>query len=294
MKIHKSERAFIWANNLLMLLFSCIIIYPFLNVLAISLNDGRDAMRGGIHIFPRVFSLQAYEPIFMKSALLQAFTNSILRTAIGTILGLAFTALLGYILANKKLIFRRLIIFYFVFTMYFAGGMIPDYILIRNLNLINKFIVYIVPSLFVCWNTIIMRSFFEGLPESLKEAARIDGASEWRTFWQIILPISKPVLATVALFIMVGQWNAWYDTYIYTNKPELITLQGILVQILTESQAQYLSNLSTADMVENARKPTPETIKMATIIVTTLPIVFVYPLLQKYFVKGIMIGAVKG
>lgn len=294
MKIHKKERLFVWVNNIFLFLFACTIIYPFLNVLAISLNDGRDAMRSGIHIFPRMFSLQAYKPIFAKSALLQAFVNSVSRTALGTVFGLAFTAILGYLLSNKKLVFRRLFIFYFVFTMYFSGGMIPDYILIRKLGLINRFSVYIVPSLFVCWNVIIMRSFFESLPVSLKEAARIDGASEWRTLWQIILPISTPVLATVALFIMVGQWNAWYDTYIYTNKPELITLQGILVQILSESQAQYLSNVTTQTLEENARKPTPETIKMATIVITTLPIVFVYPMLQKYFVKGIMVGAVKG
>ncbi|MCL2352313.1 MAG: carbohydrate ABC transporter permease [Firmicutes bacterium] len=290
----RGEKVFNWVNTALMTLFSLSVLYPFLNILALSFNDGRDAMRGGIYVWPRKFSLLAYETVFSKSGLLNSAGISVSRTVLGTLCGLAFTVLLAYILSNRELVFRRGIIFLFVFTMYFSGGIIPDYLLIRQLNLINRFGVYIIPALLGVWNVMVMRQFFEELPQSLKEAARMDGASEMRVLLQIVLPISKPVLATISLFIAVSQWNAWYDTYIYTNDSRLSTLQNELVRILLETQATQMGDTSNIrDLEEKARKATPETIKMATIIITTLPIVAVYPFLQRFFVKGVMVGAVK-
>ncbi len=287
-------KVFGFVNNLLMFFISLSILYPFLNILAISLNDGQDARRGGIYIWPRKLSFLAYETVFSKSGLLGNTMVSIARTVLGTLLGLAFTSLLAYILSNKELVFRRFIIFLFVFTMYFSGGIMPDYLLVRQLGLYNNFLVYIIPCLLGVWNVMVMRQFFEELPPSLVNSAKIDGASEMRILTSIILPISTPVLATVALFIAVSQWSAWYDTYIYTSKSSLSTLQNVLVKILRESQANIMGDTSAIrDMEEKARKATPEVIKMATIIITTAPIVMIYPFLQKYFVKGIMIGAVK-
>ena len=294
MKIGRGEKIFKSVNNFIMFLFGLSIFYPFLNILAISLSSGQEARRGGITVWPRGFSLAAYSAVFAKGGLLHPAFNSMTRTLLGTVTGLAFTALLAYILSYKELIFRRGILFLFVFTMYFSGGIIPDYLLMRQLGLINHFSVYIIPCLLGVWNMMVMRQFFEELQPSLKESAQIDGANEFSILWRIVLPLSTPVLATVALFIAISQWDAWYDTYIYTTAPALSTLQNELVKILVETEANLMGN--TTDMntaAARAQMATPETIKMATIIITTLPIVAIYPFLQKYFVKGIMIGAVK-
>ena len=181
--------------------------------------------------------------------------------------------------------------------MYFSGGIIPFYILIRQLGLINNFLVYLIPGLIGLWNVMIMRTFYDSFPPSLLDSARIDGCSEMRIFLQIVTPLSKPVLACIALFIGVDQWNSWFDTYIYTNKDSLLTLQGILVRVLWERQATMLMDVVTLNqkaLEEQTRRPTPQTIQMAIIIITTVPIVLIYPFLQKYFVRGVMIGAVKG
>jgi len=292
--LSRGEKVFTWINTVILSVFSLSIMFPFLNILAYSLNEGHDARRGGIYLWPRKFSLLAYETVFSKRGLLGSAGISVARTILGTLCALAFTVLLAYVLSNRELVFRRGIIFLFVFTMYFSGGIIPDYLLIRQLGLINNFGVYIIPALLGIWNVMVMRQFFEELPPSLKESARMDGASELRVLLQIVLPISKPVLATISLFIAVSQWNAWYDTYVYTNKSSLSTLQNELVRILLERQATQMGDTSTIrDLEEKARKATPETIKMATIIITTLPIIAVYPFLQRFFVKGVMVGAVK-
>ncbi|MCL2361625.1 MAG: carbohydrate ABC transporter permease [Defluviitaleaceae bacterium] len=295
MIIGRGEKIFLWVIYIVVTIFSLTILYPFINIIAISLNDGVDALRGGIYLWPRRFSLAAYEQVFSRRGLLNAAGMSIARTMVGTIAGLAFTAVLAYLLSKRDLVFRRGIIFLFVFTMYFSGGMIPDFILIRQLGLMNSFGVYIIPALLGVWNVMIMRQFFEELPQSLKDSARVDGANELTVLLRIVLPISKPVLATIALFIAVWQWNAWYDTFIYTSGARLSTLQNELVRILTEQQALVMAapGGDMRDLAERAQRATPQTIQMATIVITTIPIVLIYPFLQKYFVKGIMVGAVK-
>lgn len=293
----RGERAFTLVNNVVMLLVVVVFLYPFLNVLAISFDQGQDALRGGISIWPRAFSTEAYGVVFRKTGIVHAAFVSVARTAAGIATGLFATALLGYILAQKELLFRRFFIFIFIIPMYFSGGIIPMYILIRQLGLINNFLVYLIPPLIVLWNVMIMRSFFETFPTSIVDSARIDGSSEFRIFMQMVLPLSKPVLACIALFIGVQQWNSWFDTYIYTSKDSLLTLQGILVRVLWERQANLLLDVQTLNQKaqENVMtQPTPQTVQMAIIVITTVPIVMIYPLLQKYFVQGVMIGAVKG
>lgn len=296
MLISRGERLFQKINVILLLLISLTVIYPFANIFAISLNDGRDAMMGGIFLWPRKFSLEAYNLIFSEANLLHSAYISVVRTVLGTLLGLASTAVVAYVLSNKELVFRRTIIFLYVFTMYVSGGVVPEYLLIRQLGMYDNITVYLIPGLVTAMNVMMMRQFFEELPQSLLESARIDGATELRILIRIVMPMATPVLATIALFIAVGHWTSWFDTYFYTkNDKRLSTLQGVLVKILMEAQAQQMgaNQNNLKDIMQNKNMTTPEVIKMATITVTTIPILIVYPFLQKYFVGGITLGAVK-
>lgn len=295
MKITKGERLFYLFNNAFLLFVGFLAVFPFWNIFVVSFNDGRDAMRGSIYFWPRKFSLEAYSAIFNESSLMHATYISISRTLLGTLLGLLCTAVLAYLLSNRDLIFRRGILFFFIFTMYFSGGLIPEFMLIKNLHLYNNFLVYIIPSAISVWNVMVMRQFFEDLPPSLAESARIDGASELRTLRSIILPMSTPVLATIALMIGVQQWTTWFDTFMFTSGSQnLETLQGVLVKILMETQIQSTDPVQAARLEQSGSILTPEVIKMATITITTVPIILVYPFLQRYFVGGLTVGAVKG
>ncbi|WP_438449247.1 carbohydrate ABC transporter permease [Gorillibacterium sp. sgz5001074] len=295
MKKSAGERVFDGINYVFLLVLGFVTAFPFWNIFVNSFNDGRDAMRGSIYFWPRKFSVEAYRAIFNESSLMHATNVSIARTVLGTLLGLLCTAILAYLLSNRELVFRRGILFFFVFTMYFSGGLIPDFMLLKKLHLYNSFLVYIVPTAISVWNVMVMRQFFEELPPSLAESARIDGASELRTLRSIILPMSTPVLATIALMIGVQQWTTWFDTYMYTSgSKELATLQGVLVKILMETQIQSMDPQQASRLEQSGTILTPEVIKMATITITTVPIMMVYPFLQKYFVGGLTVGAVKG
>ena len=277
-----------------MALVIVVTLYPFLNVLAISLNDAVDTAKGGLHIWPRKFTLANYMEVFSRNKqLLRAFVNSVLRTVIGTGLGLMSSTMLAYTLSRKDFIFRKSISRLLVLTMYVSGGLIPSYMLIRKLGLINNFWVYIIPSLLNAYNVIVIRSFIEDIPDSIEESARIDGASDFTIFYKIILPLSIPVLATVALFIAVGQWNSWFDTYLYArNNPKLTTLQYELMKILDNANAQG-NQLDPNNPLLQQAKTTPESIKMAITVIATVPIIVTYPFLEKYFVFGLTLGAVK-
>lgn len=271
-----------------------ITLYPFLNVLAISFNDAIDSARGGIHIWPRKFTINNYVEIFIKNRQLwPAFINSVLRTVIGTITGLASCALLAFVLSKRKFMFNKFVSTMLILTMYVSGGMIPSYMLIRKLGLIDNFLVYIIPTLLSAFNVIVIRSFIDDLPDALSESAEIDGASDFTIFYKIILPLCIPVLATVALFIAVGQWNSWFDTYLYARStPSLSTLQYELMKILDNSTSQG-SALDPNNPLLQQSKTTPEATKMAITVIATVPILLVYPFLQKYFVSGLTLGAVK-
>ncbi|MFS0638553.1 carbohydrate ABC transporter permease [Mesobacillus foraminis] len=283
-------------NYLFLTIIMIVTLYPFLNVLAISLNQSLDTVRGGIYIWPREFTFENYLEIFKYDDLITGFVNSASRTVIGTILGVLSSAMVAFTLSRADFQGRKAISTIIVLTMYFSGGLIPGYMLIRDLGMINTFWVYLIPGMVNAFNIIIVRSFMDGLPYSLQESAKIDGANDFTIFWRIILPLCKPVLATVALFVAVGHWNSWFDTYLYNSQnPALTTLQYELMKILQNTSMGSVNANDMRGMTQDQASQfvSPESIKMAITVVTVVPILAVYPFVQKYFVQGMTIGAVK-
>ncbi|MFD1177688.1 carbohydrate ABC transporter permease [Paenibacillus puldeungensis] len=289
----RGDKIFNVCNFILMAVILLITLYPFLNVLAISLNDSTDTVRGGIYIWPREFTLENYKTIFGYSTLIQGFKITIYRTIIGTVLGLISSSMVAYTLSRPDFRARKFVSTFLAMTMYVSGGLVPTYMLIRHLDLIGTFAVYILPGLISAFNVFVIRSFMDGLPYALQESAKLDGANDFMIYYKIILPLCKPVLATIALFLAVGQWNAWFDTYLYNgNKEHLTTLQYELMKILqSTNQGSNMANAN--DLINQMSQVSPESIKMAITIVVTVPILFIYPFLQRYFVEGMTLGAVK-
>lgn len=289
----RSDKIFDIINVVILGLVLMITLYPFLNVLAISLNDSTDTVRGGIYLWPREFTLENYRTIFSYSSLKQGFLITILRTLLGTLLGLISSSMLAYTLSRPDFKARRFVSVFLALTMYFSGGMVPTYMLMRHLHLIGTFWIYILPGIVSAFNVFIIRSFIDGLPYALQESAKLDGANDFKIYYKVILPLCKPVLATISLFLAVGQWNSWFDTYLYNgNKPHLTTLQYELMKIL-QSTNQGASMVNANDLANQMAQVSPESIKMAITIVVTVPILVVYPFLQRYFVDGMTLGAVK-
>ena len=295
-KKRRNDIVFPIVNGLILCLLMFVTLYPVLNTVAISFNDGTDALRGGIGLWPRVWSTKSYQSILSDPATYQAAWISVSRTVITTILNLIITSMLAYTLARREYVLRRFITVVMVLTMYVNAGLIPNYLLIsKTLNLSKTYWVYIIPTMFSCFNMIVLRTYIAGLPEALVESARIDGAGDIRTFWQIIFPLCKPVLATVALFVAVGSWNQWFDTHLYNaGKPYLHTLQYLLKMKLATTQASANAAKSTADAMQSTTQMTPITIRCAITVVSAVPILIVYPFLQRYFVTGMVLGSVKG
>lgn len=267
-------------------------LYPIYYCLINSLNDGKDAMKGGIYLWPRVFSLENYRIVFREDTLLRAFFMTVARTLCGSVLHVLFTAMTAYALSRRELMFRKLYVALGIITMYVGGGIIPTYLLYKNLKLINTFWVYILPGMFSFYNMILMMSFFRQLPESLVESARIDGASHFTVFRKVILPLSPPIIATVALFVGVNYWNDWYAPAYYILDEELMTMPATLLRLMNEAEAQQkLARLYSQLQVRPS--VTPESVRYATLIVSVMPITILYPFVQKYFIKGMMIGSVK-
>lgn len=283
-------------NGILLTLLMLITLYPILNTVAISFNDGTDAVRGGIGIWPRMFSTEAYRSLLTDEQIYSAFFISVSRTVITTVLNIVLTSMLSFALSRKEYVLRPIITLLMVLTMYVNAGLIPNYLLIsKTLKLSKTFWVYIIPTMFSCFNMIVIRTYITGLPEALVESARIDGANDFKIFWRIIFPLCMPVLATVALFVAVGSWNQWFDTQLYNgSKKHLYTLQYLLkMKLATSMQSMNAAN-TTADALANATKSTPITIRCAITVVSALPILLVYPFLQRYFVTGMVLGGVKG
>ncbi|MBD2872511.1 carbohydrate ABC transporter permease [Paenibacillus arenilitoris] len=286
------DKAFDIFIYVFMAIVTIVTLYPFLNVLAISFNDSVDTVRGGLTIYPREFTMKNYETIFGFEGLLTGFKNSVIRTVLGTAIGVISASMMAYTLSRPDFQARRWMSVLFALTMYFSGGLIPGFLLMKNLGLISTFAVYIIPALLSVWNVFVIRSYIDGLPYALQESAKIDGANDWTIFWKVILPLCQPVLATIALFIAVGHWNSWFDTYLYNNRsPENTTLQYELMKVLLSTQTG--SNYRDPNAQQAISSVSPESIKMAITIVVTVPILLVYPFLQKYFVKGMTLGAVK-
>src|SRR5690625_2361721 len=294
MKRFKNITFFDICLSLGMIFVIVITLYPFLNILAISLNNAIDTAKGGIHILPRDFTFANYVEIFSSNdRLLQAFIMSVTRTVVGTVTGIIASTMLAYTLSRKDFVFNKPVALLLVLTMFVSGGLIPDYMLIRHLGLINQFSVYILPMLISAFNVIVIRSFMDNLPVALEESAKIDGANDFTIFARIIVPLSLPVIATISLFLAVGQWNSWFDTYLYARSNEnLTTLQYELMKILDNANSSG-SGMDSQSAKYIARQTSPQSIKMAITIIATVPILMVYPFLQKYFVTGLTLGAVK-
>lgn len=291
------DRIFNFINYVLLTALGFSTLYPFIYALVLSFNDGHDALKGGIYFWPRVFTLDNYNRAFQNPNILGAFKISVARTVLSIVLSVFLTALLAYAISKKGLPGRRYFVFFFYFTMLFNGGLIPRYVLYRELNLINNFWIYVLPGLYSFYNAIVIKTYFDGIPDSLSEAAEIDGCSELQIFFRIMLPLSMPVLATISLFVGVGSWNDWFTGEYFVTKQELIPAATLLNKLLSE--ATFESSIG-ADGFENVNEAlrmnsnvTPESLRMTFLIIITVPILCIYPFLQKYFVKGVMIGSIK-
>lgn len=293
MKHTRGEKIFQVVNIFIMLLVCVITLYPYLNQVAISFNEGMDAMLGGITIFPRKFTLANYAAVFNNRSMINGAYISVSKTIIHTVLGLIVLFMSAYGITRSKLPYKKGITLFLMLPCYVGAGQIPTYMLYRYLGLMNTYWVYILPGLYSFYNMVIIRSFLQELPASIEESAKLDGANDFQIMYKIALPLSKPVMATVALWLSVGSWNGWMDTLLYITNRSLYPLTYIMMQLIKESSlAQQMATESGSS--DQASKPTPDTVKAATLVVTTIPIIMVYPFLQKYFIKGVTLGAVKG
>lgn len=278
-----------------MLLVIIAMLYPMWNTLAVSLNDARDSIKGGIYLWPRKWSLYNYQSIFKTDKVFNAFLISVARTIITTILNVFFSGLLAYVLSHREFVLKRFTTVFMLMTMYINAGLIPQYFLYRNLGLNNTFWVYILPAMVGAFNVIVIRTYINSLPPSLAESAKIDGASEMKIYFYVIFPMCLPVLATVALWVAVGAWNDWFTSYIFAPKQSLSTLQYEMMKIISSSMQQGAAQ--TPDYLQQSKSQqssmvTPNSLRAAMTIVATVPILVVYPFLQKYFVT-VNIGSVK-
>lgn len=277
--------------NVLILAAICwVCLYPFLNTLATSLSSNNYVLRGEVGIFPKGINFEAYLRIIRDSDFYIGYKNTIIYTVVGTLLSLAMTTAAAYPLSRKGLVGKKYILLFFVFTMYFGGGMIPSFLLIKNLHMMNTIWAVVVPGSLSVYNMLIMRTFFAGIPESLSEAAKIDGIGDFGLLMRIILPLSKPIMATMTLFYAVGYWNDWFTALIYMNDskkhPVTLYLRSIVMGLTKQAMS---GNISSTDVADVANK----TVQGATVMLVTIPILCIYPFVQKYFVTGVMLGSIK-
>ncbi|TLS52129.1 carbohydrate ABC transporter permease [Paenibacillus antri] len=284
------ERSFDAGNIAFMLALSLITLYPLVFVLFSSLSDPAEVVRNrGLLLYPKGFNLDAYRLVFDNPNIKTAYLNTLIYVVCGTTVNLVMTSLGAYGLSRRNVLWKNAIMFMIVFTMFFEGGLIPLYLLVGNLGMLDTRLALILPTAVSAFNLIIMRTAFQGVPVSLEESARLDGAGDWTILFRVVLPLSLPVVAVMVLFYGVYHWNSWFPAMIYLQTRELLPLQLILREILIANDtSSMMGNVPSGDEM-----PVGETIKYATIMVATLPILFLYPFLQKYFVKGVMIGAIK-
>lgn len=292
MRRSSGEKAFYVFNILFMLFFSALCIYPFVYIGAISFNDAMDAQKGGIYLWPRQFTFANYTAIFQNDDIFRAYLITAARVTLGVASQVVLVAMFAYALTKKDFPVRRFLNWWIVIPMFLGGGLIPYYITLNKLHLLNTFLIYIIPALYASFHILLLRTFISEIPDALEESARIDGATELSIFFRIVFPLSMPALATVALFVGVGHWNDWFTGFTFISNTNLWTAQNLLLFMIQTNEAANLAILNQIN--RGARTVTSESIKMAMLIVTTLPILCIYPFLQKYFVKGIMLGSLKG
>lgn len=291
----QSNKAVI-AFHIFFILFSLLFVLPFLLIIAISLSNEEDIMSLGYRLIPEQFDFTAYRIVFENpDQILNSYMITGAQAFLGTFLSVLVMSMCAYPLSRTAFRWRSPISFYIFFTMLFSGGLIPSYILITQyLHMGNTFWVYVIPGLASAFHIIIFRTFFQGLPYEIVESAKMDGANEFRIYWQLILPLSKPVLATLSLLGVLGRWNEWFRALVYIRDEELYTLQYLLQRILMQAEfIEQMADVMPAGYGESFKIPT-ETVRFAMAIVAAGPLLFVFPFFQKYFVKGLTIGSVKG
>ncbi|QAY66975.1 carbohydrate ABC transporter permease [Paenibacillus protaetiae] len=282
--------------NITLMLFICVtIVFPFVQQAVISISPPDESSEIGLHLYTLKPTFDSFKQIFATGSIWDAYYWTILRTVLGTILTVVVSAMLAYPLSKRYLLARKVWMGLIVFTMFFGGGLIPTYLLVKDLHMLNTVWALIIPGLCSAYNIVIIRNFFTSLPIEVEESAYMDGANDVTVFFKIVLPLSAPIIATVTLWSLVGQWNAWFDAMIYISNGEIKVLQILLRDVLNNAQDAALANIRGVENVDmSGQRYTAESVKAAILLVTTIPIIMVYPFLQKYFVKGIMIGAVKG
>ena len=293
MKIKPSveDRLFAVVIHIFIFLLAVTTLFPFLHIISLSFSTPSEAARFGVHIIPKEWSLGAYKTVFKSKFLFTGYMNTIIITVSTVVLSLIVMTLMAYALSKRDLVHRKFFNGFVVFTMFFSGGLIPSYLLIRNLGLLDSWFALILPMLSNTFNMMIIRNYFMSLPREMEEAAAIDGANELYVFVKIILPLSKSIIATVMLWTAVSCWNSWFECMLYIRDPNKYVLQVFLRRIIVDGSSEFINfNINS---IQN-QDVTAETVKAATILVSILPIVCVYPFIQKYFVKGVMVGAVKG
>jgi putative aldouronate transport system permease protein len=286
-KLSLGERIFNYINILFLIIISASMVYPFLNLLAISLSSPGPVLAQKVNLIPVDFTLATYKQLLTEDKMIRTMGNTVFITVVGTAINLLMTILFAYPLSRKYIYIKGIVLKMVIFTMLFNGGMIPDYILIKKLGLIDSLWALIIPGAISAWNLIILINFFKALPDELEESAKIDGASDLRILLQIVIPLSMHAIATIALFCAVAKWNTFFSAIIYINSVKKLPLQVMLRQIIMLDEAIGTST-------DNIINMPPETKKAAAIFFSVLPILCVYPFLQKYFVKGVMIGSIKG
>ncbi|MCU6790979.1 carbohydrate ABC transporter permease [Paenibacillus sp. WQ 127069] len=284
----KGESVFSYVNVLLLSLVSLSMILPFIHIAAKSLSSEAHVLAKDITLWPQGFNLMSYQYVLSNKQFFYSFGNSIFITVAGTLISMALTVLAAYALSKKTLPYGRFLMMLFVITMFFSGGLIPTYLVVKQVGLMNSLWGLILPVALAPFNLILIRNFFMGVPESLEESARMDGANNWRILGSIYLPLSKPALATISMFYAVGYWNSFFQAMMYITERRLMPLQMFLLQLVTDEKT------SDTVITDVFKEVTPETIRAAAILCVVIPIICVYPFIQKYFVKGIMLGAVKG
>lgn len=290
MKETRGDKIFRIVVAIILLFVNVIMLYPFILVISLAISDPQAVLRGEVVFLPEGFSTKAFNEMMTTANFWTSYKNTIIYAVVGTVITLALTSLTAFPLSVSRFRSRKYLNLYYMITMFVYGGMIPTFLVIRSLHIIDTIWAMVLPGALSAYNIMIFRSFFQGIPESLHESAYIDGANDWRVLFSIILPLSKPVLATIALFTMVRHWNSFFNALLYLNTPTKYPLQMILRNILTGAEA-----LNKSDGFEDfANRSVTESLKAASIIITTLPVICIYPFIQRYFVKGVMIGSVKG
>jgi len=289
----RGDRVFNALVYIILGLVAVIVLYPLIFVLSASFSDPQTVLRGEMLLWPNGFNLNSYSKIFQNQDILSGYSNTLLYTTIGTLINLVMTVLGAYPLSRKDFVGKNAVMALLVFTMFFGGGLIPTYLLIKDLGMLNTFWVMVIPNAVSIWNIIIMRTFFQqSIPYELQEAATIDGCSNIQILTRIILPLSMPIIAVMILFYAVGHWNAFFNALLYLSDKEKFPLQLILREILIQGQTNDMVKMSTESAIKQQREV--EGIKYAVLVVANIPVLVLYPFLQRYFVKGVMIGAIKG